>query len=372
MGNLDQAPHLAADGGEPMTLIGRRAFILQGTLAGLMGSSFPSLAKAQHTKSDLPSFVAPELRQYVIEMLKQGRIGTNVDARNLAVVRALRSDRPRTELTSPAWREVHVGGPAGTKLRLLVINENFEVEKPAVLHMHGGGFVLGKADQNLAALQQMAKTLDCVVVSVDYRLAPEVTWRSSVEDNYAGLKWVFDNSRKLGVDRARIAVMGESAGGGHAALLAQITYDRGEIPICFQCLVYPMLDDRTGTGTTPPYPIGEILWTAASNRFGWQSFLGQEPGTDSVPSNAVPARRPSLAGLPPAWIGVGAIDLFVGENIAYAERLINDGVPTQLLVLPGAFHGFDGIGKSTIVAQDFRKSKISALARAFKVELPTA
>ena len=105
--------------------------------------------------------------------------------------------------------------------------------------------------QSLNSLQAMAAELECVIVSVEYRLAPETTWRGSVEDNYAGLKWVHDNAGRLGVDTKRIAVMGESAGGGHAALLAQVAYDRGEVPLCFQSLIYPMLDDRTGSPGDP-------------------------------------------------------------------------------------------------------------------------
>ena len=155
-----------------------------------------------------------------------------------------------------------------------------------------------------------------------------------------------------------------SAGGGHAALLAITARDRGEVPVAFQCLIYPMLDDRTGSTRQVPAPIGTIIWTAEDNRFGWRSFLGHEPGGSSVPSRAVPARQENFKGLPPAFIGVGSIDLFVQEDIAYARRLIDAAVPTQLVVMPGAFHGFDAIGSATRIGKSFNAMKVDALRRA--------
>lgn len=181
----------------------------------------------------------------------------------------------------------------------------------------------------------------CVIVTVDYRLAPETSDAGSVEDNYAGLKWLHASTATLGVDRARIGVMGESAGGGHAALLAIAARDRGKVSLAFQCLTYPMLDDHTGSSVAAPPSVGRIIWTAQDNRLGWEFSLGMEPGTPNVPANAVPARVSDLGGLPPAFIGGGSIDLFVNEDIDFAQRLNNAGVSTELVVVPGAFHGFD-------------------------------
>jgi acetyl esterase/lipase len=176
---------------------------------------------------------------------------------------------------------------------------------------------------------------------------------------------LYHNSEEVGVDPKRIAVMGESAGGGHAALLALTARDRGAIPIIFQVLIYPMLDDRTGTSVHPKSPIGSLMWTGDKNHFGWRSFLGREPGTRDVPSRAVPARYDRLSGLPPAFIGVGSIDLFVDEDVEFARRLIDAGVATELRVVPGAFHGFDGIAAETSLAKDFTSAKLAALRRAF-------
>ena len=159
--------------------------------------------------------------------------------------------------------------------------------------------------------------------------------------------------------------MGESAGGGHAALVAIKARDRGEIPLVFQSLVYPMLDDRTGSTVRMPPHIATVGWTAAENRLGWNSFLGVEAGGTSVPARAVPARHENLAGLVPAWIGVGGVDLFVSEDIEYARRLTLANVPTELLVVPGGFHGFDRMAPTTSLAQAFTRLKLDALRRAF-------
>ncbi|MDB5672707.1 MAG: nlhH [Alphaproteobacteria bacterium] len=254
--------------------------------------------------------------------------------------------------------------PGGGEVLVYVVNAAPGKARPGILHTHGGGYVMGSAKSDIRDLQLLAKALDCVIVTVEYRLAPETRFAGSIEDNYAGLRWMHGHAPELGVDKSRIAVMGESAGGGHAALLALAARDRREIPILFEMLVYPMLDDRTGGSRPVPTHIGQLVWNAQANRFGWQSFLGRAPGGDAPPGG-VPARVENLKGLPPTFIGVGSIDLFVGEDIDYARRLIDAGVPTELLVVPGAFHGFDVIARDTDVARRFTEAKIAALRRAF-------
>lgn len=255
--------------------------------------------------------------------------------------------------------------PGHPDVKLYVINAREGASRGGVLHTHGGGYILGTAATDVRRLQEWARELDAVIVSVEYRLAPETTYQGSIEDNYAGLRWMHSNAAKLGLDPKRIAVMGESAGGGHAALLALTARDRGEVPVAFQLLVYPMLDDRTGGAVKMPAHIATVGWSASENQVGWKAFLGQEPGTDSVPAAAVPARVQSLAGLPPAFIAVGGVDLFVSEDIEYARRLNEAGVPTELLVIPAAYHGFDAMAPESPQAQQFNKAKIEALRRAF-------
>src|SRR6202034_1710792 len=234
-------------------------------------------------------------------------------------------------LPAPAPQPVdrRIPGPRGApELRLIIVDPRpGEKGRPALLHTHGGGYVARSPALAVHFLQTVAQTCDCVVVSVEYRLAPETRFPGSLEDNYLALRWLYTNAEALGVDRKRIAVGGESAGGGHAAALAIAARDRKEIPIVFQLLIYPMLDDRTGSSHPAPPHIGEFVWTAQSNVFGWTSLLGVPAGSDKVSSGAVPARVQDLSGLPPAFIVVGAIDLFVDEDIEYARRLIAAGVP---------------------------------------------
>ncbi|KQT31329.1 arylesterase [Sphingomonas sp. Leaf412] len=231
-----------------------------------------------------------------------------------------------------------------------------------IYHIHGGGYVGGGASELEFFLRPLADTLGCAIVSVDYRLAPETPHPGPVEDCYAGLAWTFAQAARLGIDPARIGVMGESAGGGLAAALALLARDRGDYALAFQHLTYPMIDDRTCT--RDPHPTaGEFIWHAANNRFGWAALLGHEPGIDGVSPYAAAARADDLTGLPPTYIMTGALDLFVDEDIAYARRLIAAGVATELHVHPGAFHGFD-IFPAAAVAQRAQANRIDALRRA--------
>ena len=237
--------------------------------------------------------------------------------------------------------------------------------RPAILHIHGGGFVLGTPELNDGGNRGLALTLDCVVVSVDYRLAPETTWHGSLADNYAALCWLHDRAGDLGVDRDRIALAGESAGGGHAAMLALHARDRDGPAIRFMLLDAPMLDDRTGTTADPHPHCGHFVWTPAKNRFGWGALLGMEPGGPDVGGAPVPARAADLAGLPPAFISVGALDLFLEEDIEWVRRLTRAGIAAELHVIPGAYHGF-GIAAASPQAQQLQEWRLSALRRALR------
>ena len=238
----------------------------------------------------------------------------------------------------------------------------------AILHIHGGGYVAGDARDDLPRLASLARRLDCVIVSVQYRLAPETRFPGSLEDNYAALKWLHDNAPSLGVDPSRIAVLGESAGGGHAAMLTIAARDRKEVPVAFQALVYPMLDDRTGSSRPVGHTIGTLVWRPADNRFGWSALLGRPAGSKHVPEGSVPARVADLSGLPPTFIEVGSIDLFAEEDIDFARRLIGAGVPTELLVVPGAYHGFQIFSPNAEVSKQFTAALERALTRALADE----
>lgn len=232
--------------------------------------------------------------------------------------------------------------------------------RPAMLWVHGGGFIIGSPEQDEPNNIALCGDLGIVVAAVAYRLAPRHAYPAPLADAYAALQWL---AGQEGVARDRIAIGGNSAGGGLAAGLVLTAHDRGEIPVAFQMLVYPMLDDRTALRADID-PSTLRMWNNRSNRFGWTSYLGAEPGGVDAPAYAVPARRDDLAGLPPAWIGVGTRDLFHDEDVAYARRLQAAGVPCVLKVVPGAFHAFDLVCGETAVARDFVDSYRAALREA--------
>lgn len=234
---------------------------------------------------------------------------------------------------------------------------------PCIFHIHGGGYVAGDAADLEGFHLPLAADLGCVIVSVNYRLAPETPFPGAIEDCYAALAWVFRNAAELGVDPARIGVMGESAGGGLAAALALLARDRGECALAFQHLIYPMIDDRTCIREDPHPIVGGFIWTPHNNTFGWTALLGHAPGGPDVSPYAAAARAQDLSGLPPTFISTGALDLFLEENLEYARRLSRTGTAVELHVYPGAFHAFN-VWPGSRIAANARRDSRDALARA--------
>lgn len=311
--------------------------------------------------------VNPELREGAERILAFGQLDW-AGADLAAVRKAAPPAPPPLAPPAPAVEARIVAGLNGQPdvgIQLIGRHESDRL-RPAILHIHGGGFIVGRVDDMTAFCQKLSTELDCVVVNVDYRLSPDTPFPGPVEDLYASLRWLSNNAEMLGVDGKRIAIMGESAGGGLAAMLAIMARDRGEVPVCYQVLIYPMLDDRTGSTRHVPPHIGTIGWNEAGNRFGWTSFLGVPAGSSRVPEGAVPARVENLAGLPPAFIGVGSIDLFVDEDLVYAGRLIDVGVPTTVFVAPGAYHAFEFIVPDARISREFTAAWMGALGDAFK------
>jgi acetyl esterase/lipase len=233
---------------------------------------------------------------------------------------------------------------------------------PTIYHIHGGGFVAGSAAQLEAAHRNVVRSLGCMLISVDYRLAPEERFPGAIEDCFAGLCWVIEHAPQLGVDISHLGLAGESAGGGLAAALALMARDRNIQPLAFQHLTYPMLDDRTCIRPDPNPFAGEFSWHAPNNRFAWNAMLGHAPGRDNVSCYAAPARATELAGLPPTFLSVGALDLFVEENLEFGRRLMRAGVPVELHVWPGAIHGFDLVVDAHVAMEANRASR-TALRR---------
>ncbi len=224
--------------------------------------------------------------------------------------------------------------------------------------------VLGKVEHDDDLCMARAERLRAVVASVEYRLAPEHPFPAPVEDCYAGLKWFAGQADGFGVDRGRIAIGGASAGGGLAAGLALLARDREEVAVAFQFLVYPMLDDRNHTPSSHEIT-DERLWNREANHLGWNAYLAGRAGEADVSPYAAPARAEDLAGLPPAYINVGDLDLFLDEDIDYAQRLLQAGVPTELHVYPGAFHGSNMFVSRSPLSRRWRDDEWAALERAF-------
>ncbi len=237
---------------------------------------------------------------------------------------------------------------------------------PALLWIHGGGYVLGNPEMNDLQCAEYARSIPALVASVDYRLAPEHPYPAPLEDCYAALRWVYERAEQLGIDRERIAIAGASAGGGLAAALALLARDRGEVPVRFQLLIYPMLDDRNETPSSYEVTDRRLIWTREWNLVGWRAYLGGEPGAPNVPAYAAPARAEDLRGLPPAYVLVGTADLFRDEDIQYAQRLMQAGVPTELHVFAGAFHGFDAFAPAAWVSQRAQAEVLAVLERALR------
>ncbi len=265
----------------------------------------------------------------------------------------------REEVLIPGWG----GAP---DVRALFYSPRYERVCPAVLHIHGGGMIMGAPEMNEQRNATLASELGVVVCSVNYRLAPETAAPGGVEDCYTALAWLHSNAVSLGIDPHRIAVLGESAGGGLAAALALLARDRKEFGICLQVLIYPMLDDRTGLPPRGESTFGEFIWTPELNIFGWSALLGEYPGGSGVSAYAAPARATELAGLPATYIAVGALDLFCGECIAFADKLVSARVQTELHLYPGAVHGFDLIADAD-VSKAFTLSYRAALAKSFDI-----
>ena len=270
---------------------------------------------------------------------------------------------PEPQDSGVEWRDERIIAPAGHELLVRIYRPiDAEGELPAILHVHGGGYVVGSVTTNHLSNIELALSTSALILSVDYRLAPETVAPGAVEDCYAALQWLHDSAEQLGIDRARTAVRGESAGGGLAAALALLARDRGGPAIAHQNLIYPMLDDRTCITRLPAH-LGAFVWTPQANSFGWRSLLGQEPGSADISPYAAPARAEDLAGLPPAFICVGALDLFLVEDMDYARRLIEAGVAAELHVYPGAYHGFDVLQDAPPV-QQMKRDAVAALRKA--------
>ncbi|MGK5501006.1 alpha/beta hydrolase [Streptomyces sp. URMC 125] len=249
--------------------------------------------------------------------------------------------------------EVLVPGPAGApRVRLRLYRPRGAAGPlPAVYGIHGGGFVLGSPDVDHDWNLMLCRELRALVVSVDYRLAPEHPFPAPLEDCYAGLCGLVEAAGDLGVDPGRIALWGDSAGAGLAAGLTLLARDRGGPAVCFQHLCSPALDDRLGTPSARLFTDTPV-WNRRNARLSWEAYLGHGvPGTPGVSPYAAPARAGviALSGLPPAYVSVMEFDPLRDEGIDYARALLAAGVPVELHLIPGTFHGAWAVEHAAVI-----------------------
>ncbi len=292
---------------------------------------------------------------------------------DIAAVRA-RSAELAAGVARPAWpddvatEDHHAPGADGTAVLVRVYRPAAAPSPAPVLYwVHGGGLVMGSVAQNDDMCASIASHHGIVVTSVEYRLAPEHPYPAPLDDCYAGLRWLAAHAAELDVDVTRIAIGGASAGGGLAAGLALLARDRAEVAVCFQLLVYPMLDDRNATPSSHAI-VDPKVWNRDANAAGWNAYLAGRAGADDIDAYAAPARAADLAGLPPTYIDVGDLDLFLDEDIAYAQGLMRAGVPVELHVYPGAFHGSNNFVSRSALSRRWNADERAALARALGVE----
>jgi acetyl esterase/lipase len=228
----------------------------------------------------------------------------------------------------------------GHHIDMRIMQPKTDGKKPLFFWIHGGGYVLGQAQQGDRFTLRAAE-MGCYAASVEYRLSPETAYPGPLQDCYEGLAYLLDQAERLGIDANKVIIGGVSAGGGLCAGLALLIRDRGLCTPLGQVLVYPMIDDTNIAPASEALP-DTYVWSRRYNEFGWQAYLGDLFGCDDVPIYAAPARAGDLSGLPPTYMPVGDLDLFLDENIAYAQKLTRAGVPTHFHIVPGAFHGFNG------------------------------
>lgn len=295
----------------------------------------------------LPPTLTPDL----IGPLRQGGLGA-------PPLSELIGDRPIRH------EERTVPGPAGAPdITLSIFSRDGHVAGgPGIYHTHGGGMIMG--DRYTGAEEYLSWVLefDAVVVSVEYRLAPENPDPAPVEDCYAGLVWFAEHAAELGVDPGRIVIGGASAGGGLAAGVALAARDRGGPALAGQLLIYPMLDDRNATVSSHQVD-GFGVWDRGSNDTGWDALLGDRRKTDGVSIYAAPARAADLTGLPPAFIDVASAEVFRDEDVAYATRIWEQGGIAELHVWPGGFHGFDAMAPQATLSRQARAARVAWLHR---------
>lgn len=259
-----------------------------------------------------------------------------------------------------------IPGPPGAPEILIRIYRPLGVQGPlpCIYWIHGGGMVFAEMAFDDPDCLAYAEAVGCVVVSVEYRLAPEHPYPAGANDCYAGLQWIFEHAKPLSIDATRVAVAGRSGGGCLAAAATLMHRDAAGPPPVLQMLIYPMLDDRNETPSAKEFD-GIASWSRTHNLAAWRAVLGDLWGTEDIPAFAAPARARDLSGLPPTFIQVGELEVFRDESIDYARRLLQAGVACELHVYPGLYHGSDMFNPAAVSSQKMAQERFEALRAAF-------
>lgn len=304
------------------------------------------------------NLVDPELRDALALMSPLPLTSETLAQRRAEAFKAATAVPP-PELPDITVGEVHVPSAFGAAAIRVLTYRPIKADKPlpTILHVHGGGFVMGSPEMKDAENRLLASELKCAIWSVDYRLAPETPHPGPMQDIHSVFLWIHANAGKLGLDPDRIGIKGESGGGGLAAGAALYARDQPGPKFAFQHLIYPMIDDHSAIRTDLHPHVGEFVWTQGYNRFGWRSLLNAEPGSDGVSPYAAASRAADVSGLPPTYLSVGGLDLFLEENTVYADRLGRAGVPVEFHVYPRAYHGFYRATNARVTQQAERDTR---------------
>ena len=280
----------------------------------------------------------------------------DIDRESLPMIREVLAQMPAAPKPEGLLEAKEVINMAGHDVDVYVYRKNERANQPAVIWIHGGGYLFGSAEDDRA--MRIAMECDCTVFSVDYRLAPEHPFPAGPEDCYATLQWLMKGESGYDIDLNRVALGGASAGGGMAAGVALMNRDRDNYPLRLQLLIYPMIDNlhATASGDYENHPV----WNQSTSHNAWEMYLDGKPGGDASPYAAA-TRADDLSGLPAAYICVGTADLFRDEDITYANRLTEAGIATELAVFPGVYHAAEGFTPDAPVSLRMTQSFMSAL-----------
>jgi len=312
--------------------------------------------------------VRPEIDPELVELLGQMPEMPQLDGETLEHIRPFARTPIDPVLEGRAVRrsELTMMTLDGSEIPISVFSPDRPADSaPCIVWLHGGGMVMGDRFSQIDIPLEWLEQLGAVVVSIEYRLAPEATGMTPVEDAYAGLLWVAEHADELEIDPLRIVIAGPSAGGGLAAGVALMARDKSTLRLAAQVLICPMLDHRNVTTSSRQYT-GPGVWSREMNEFGWRSVLGGPTGSE-VPSYVSPAMAEDLTGLPTTYIDAGSAEVFRDEDVEYAGRIWAAGGQVELHIWAGGFHGFDSLFPQAALSKSSRRTRTAWLAKVLAV-----